>query len=172
MLERIATAIEALTVRVGRAASWLYPALVLVLIGNVALRYGLGRGSIALEELQWHLYATAFLLGVAWTSAADQHVRVDVLAVRLTRRARAGIETAGSLLLLLPFTLIGAWWGFDFVRRSWIFGERSEMPSGLPARWVIKGALFLAFVLLAAQALATAARSLRRWLEAEAEPPP
>ena len=38
------------------------------------------------------------------------------------------------------------------------------MPSGLPARWIIKGVLLISLVLLATQALAQAARNLARLL--------
>jgi len=87
-------------------AAALQPILVAVLIANVVLRYGLGRGFIELEELQWHLYAASFLLAFAEVCARDEHVRVDLLRARLSARARAWIDFLGNLLLLLPFTLI------------------------------------------------------------------
>ncbi len=154
-----ADAITRLSTRVGTTAAWLYPALVGVGIVSVGLRYGLGIGSIELEELQWHLYAAGFLLGLAYTYAADEHVRVDLLHARLSLRARAWLELLGSLLLLLPFCAIVATHAFDFFWQSWLLGERSAMPSGLPARWVIKGVLCVSLVLLGLQALAAALRS-------------
>ncbi|MAE95330.1 MAG: C4-dicarboxylate ABC transporter permease [Deltaproteobacteria bacterium] len=159
-LGRFADLVDALSTRVGGAAAWLYPVLVAVLVVNVGLRYGLGRGFIELEELQWHLYAAAFLLGFAYTYATDEHVRVDLLHARLSPRTRAWIELLGCVLLLLPFASIVSIWAFDFFLSSWQLGERSPMPSGLPARWIIKLVLFLAMVLLSLQALGTAARNL------------
>lgn len=157
---RFAEGVDALSTRVGQAAAWLYPLLVAVLIVNVGLRYGLNIGSIELEELQWHLYAAAFLLGFPYAYARDEHVRVDLLRSRLSRRGRARIELAGALLLLLPFTLFLTLDSFEFFRLSWTLGERSAMPSGLPARYLIKGVLCLAMGLLMLQALGAAARSL------------
>lgn len=159
LLRRVADGSAALSRRVGHAAAWLYPLLVLVLLVNVAGRYGLGRGSIELEELQWHLFAAAFLLGLAYTYTEDEHVRVDLIHQRLPPRARAWIELLGCLLLLLPFLVIVATSAFDFFWQSLALRERSPMPSGLPARYVIKGVLFAALVLLAVQTLGTAARS-------------
>ncbi len=161
LLERFADAVDALTTRVADAASWLQPVLVGVLALNVTLRYGFGRGSIELEELQWHLFAATVLLALAGTYARDAHVRVDLLHARMGPRGRAWVELLGSLLLLLPFALIVGFWAWDFLLRSWELGERSPMPSGLPARWIIKGVFFTGMILLALQALATAARSLR-----------
>ena len=161
-LERFARAVDTLSTRAGTTSAWLYPVLVVVLIVNVGMRYGLGRGSIELEELQWHLYSAAFLLGIAYTYAVDEHVRVDLIRNRLRTRTRAWIELAGSLLLLFPFSTLLAYHAWGFFWLSWTLGERSAMPGGLPARWGIKGVLFLALVLLSLQALAAASHSLQR----------
>jgi len=161
-LASFADAVDTLSTRVGTAASWLYPALVGVLILNVVLRYGFGRGSIELEELQWHLYSAAFLLGFAYTYAVDEHVRVDLIRNRLSARTRDWIELGGALLLLAPLCAILTYHAFEFFWLSWTLGERSAMPSGLPARWVIKGILAAALALLGLQALGVAARSAAR----------
>ncbi len=161
LLERFSRSTDRLSRAVGRAAAWLYPLLVVVLIVNVGLRYGIGRGFIELEELQWHLFAAAFLLGFAYTYAEDEHVRVDLLHARLSPKARAWVELLGCLILLLPFTIIVGSWAFDFFWTSFELGERSPMPSGLPARWIIKGVLFVSIVLLGLQTLGRAAQS---WL--------
>lgn len=160
LLLRLSSGADRLSRRVGRAAAWLYPVLVVVLIVNVVLRYGVGRGFIELEELQWHLFAAAFLLGFAYTYAEDEHVRVDLLHARLSEKQRAAVELLGCMLLLLPFTLIVGSWAFDFFLVSWNLGERSPMPSGLPARYVIKAILFVSIALLGFQTLGRAARSL------------
>lgn len=165
LLLRLANAIDAVSIRVGRAAAWLYPVLVAVLIVNVALRYGFSRGFIELEELQWHLYAAAFLLGFAYTYAVDEHVRVDLLRARMSPRTRHWVELLGALLLLLPFASLLAYHSWEFFVRSWEFGERSSMPSGLPARWIIKFVLLAAMTLLSVQALSAAARSASALLE-------
>ena len=151
--------VDAITTQIGRAASWLYPVLVGVLLLNVIARYGFGVGSIELEELQWHLYSAAFLLGLAYTYAADEHVRVDILASRIGPRAKLWIELLGALLLLVPFAGIGTFHAWNFFWDSFRLGERSPMPSGLPARWVIKAILFIALALLTLQATSVAARS-------------
>lgn len=164
-LRRFASAAAAASRAAGVLAAWLHPLLVAVLLLNVVLRYGFSRGSIELEELQWHLFAAAFLLGLADTYAADEHVRVDLLHARLGPRARAWVELGGCLLLLLPFVAVVTPWAFDFALDAWRTGERSPMPSGLPARFVIKGVLFLALVLLGLQGLGRAAESAVTLLE-------
>lgn len=135
----------------GHAAAWLYPVLTVVVVGNVVLRYVFNLGMIELEEVQWHLYASAFLLGYAWTYKHDGHVRVDVFSHRFSARTKAWVEVFGCAFLLLPFVLITTYFAFDFFRASWALRETSDIPSGLPARYVIKFILFLALAMLSLQ---------------------
>jgi len=144
--------------RVADASAWLWVALLLVIVVNVAARYLFGEGRIEFEELQWHLYAVGFLVGIAAGVSADAHVRVDVLAERLPQRLRAWIDLYGLLLLYFPFVTLVLVYSVPFVAFSWQAGEVSAAPGGLPFRWAIKGALFAGF---AAMALAGASRLLR-----------
>lgn len=159
ILIRYARAVSWLSRRAGETAAWLYPLLMLVLIVNVALRYGLGRGFIELEELQWHLFSAGFLLCFAYAMAQDEHVRVDLFSRRISKHGRAWVELLGTLLLLLPFLAIADLAAFEYFQRAWSIGERSAMSSGLPARWAIKFVLFAGLLLLSLQATAVAARA-------------
>ncbi|MEM7542740.1 MAG: TRAP transporter small permease subunit [Pseudomonadota bacterium] len=144
----------------GQTASWLWPLLMLVIVGNVILRYFFGEGRIELEELQWHLYAAGFLLALSYADIHDSHIRVDVLHERCPPRIQAWIELYGTLLLVLPFLSLVLYFSGPFVVASWSLGEVSQSPGGLPYRWLIKGVLPLGFALLL---LATIARLSRLW---------
>lgn len=139
---------------VGRASAWLWVVLILLIVVNVALRYVVGTNFIAMEEMQWHLYAVGFLMALSFAVLTDGHVRVDVLAERLTLRARAWIELLGIGLLLFPFIYVVLYWAFPFVLRAYEIGEVSAAPGGLPYRWAIKSFIIVGFVLLALAALA------------------
>jgi TRAP-type mannitol/chloroaromatic compound transport system permease small subunit len=158
-LERAASAIDAVNTAIGRAVAWLYPVLVLLVLVHVVLRYVFSLNLIELEELHWHVYAAAFLLAYGYTYVANEHVRVDLLHTNWSRRTQARVEIAGALVLLLPFTLILSYYAVDFFWQSWALRERSEMPGGLPGRYVLKLVLLVALVLLSLQAIAVAIRS-------------
>ncbi len=157
---RFSRSVDRFLARIGRTLSWIWLALLGVIVVNVVLRYALGEGRIEFEELQWHLYAIGFLLGLSYCYQSDEHVRVDVLHERISPRARAWIELYGILLLLLPFTTLILIYSFPFVAYSFQTGEVSSAPGGLPLRWLIKSILPLGFVLLA---LATVSRLTRVW---------
>ncbi len=159
-LVRIADRIDRLTVSVGRASSWLLPVLMAVIVLNVALRYGFGLGLVELEEVQWHINAVVVLGCLAYAYRDDVHVRVDVWHAGFSRRRKAWVELIGGVVLLLPFVTGIAWFAYGNFLYSFSIGEGSPMPSGLPARYVIKFCLFAGFALLALQGVSAILRSL------------
>lgn len=146
--------------KIGEAFSWLWLVLLSVIIGNVILRYVFSQGMIELEELQWYLYAAAWLVGLSYTFISDGHVRVDVVHDRLSLRVRMVLEFLGLTLLFLPFVLFVITYAIPFVELSWQTNETSTSANGLPARWLIKGCLLFSFVLLLLVGLARLFRVL------------
>lgn len=143
----------------GEFASALWLVLVLVIVVQVVARYVFGAGSIMMEELQWHLYAIGFMLGISFTEVRERNVRIDVLAERFGQRTRQWIELFG-LIGLLVFCLVVVWYALPFFWSSFLLNEVSAAPGGLPYRWFIKSFLVTAFVLLA---LAALSRLTRVW---------
>lgn len=153
-------AIDRVLTAVGRLASWLWVVLLAVIIVNVTLRYLFQQGRIELEELQWHINAVAFLLAIAYAYRVDAHIRIDLVSNRLPARVQAWIELYGTLLLLLPFVGAVLVFSWPFLAHSWQVSEISSSPGGLPFRWLLKGVLPAAFLLLLA---AIASRLSRLW---------
>jgi len=163
-LRRLAGAVDRLSDGIGRAAGWLTLAMVLIGAWNAVARYagrflGVSLGSNLYLELQWYLFSVVFLLGAAYALRRDDHVRVDVLTSRLSRRGRAGVEIAGILLLLIPFCLFGIVVSWPAVRNSWSVLETSPDPGGLP-RYPLKTLIPVAFALLLLQGLAGLVRAV------------
>lgn len=155
---RLSCWLDALLVRIGEWLSWVWVLLMAVIMLNVFMRYALDEGRIEFEELQWHLYAVGWLLGLSYCFVADDHVRVDLFHHRFSLRTQAWVELFGSLFLLIPFLSIVLWYAIPFIAYSWQLGEVSGDPGGLPYRWLIKSALLFGFALLA---LATVSRLSR-----------
>ena len=143
---------------VGEFASLLWTVLMLVIVVQVVLRYVFGLGSIMLEEVQWHLYAVGFLLGLSFTEVHERNVRIDVLAERWSQRTRLWIELFGICCFLLGFSLVVVWFAVPFMVTSWQLGEVSAAPGGLPWRWALKSFLVTAFALLALAGLGSLTR--------------
>jgi len=155
-----AETVDAWILRVGRILSWINALLIAVIMTQVVLRYAFGRGMTALEELEWHLYSLAFMLGLSYALVTDAHVRVDLLYERMSLRARHVVDLCGSLFVLLPFVVAVVLHAFDFVHDSWVHNERSSAPLGLPWRWLIKSVIPLAFIVLGVAALSRCLRCI------------
>ena len=146
--------------KVGFAISWLTALLVLVVCFNVFTRRILDTTPVSMQELEWHLFALIFLFGAAFTLKHDRHVRVDLVYARLGPKGKAWVNLLGSLLFLVPFCGFVIWASVDFVRFSFMDGEGSPNPGGLPGRYVLKACIPMAFALLLLQGLSLAGRSL------------
>ncbi|WP_235045540.1 TRAP transporter small permease subunit [Methylophaga lonarensis] len=162
-LEFLKHRIDALTEFSGKTVSWLVLALVLLIVYDVTMRYWFQSGSVALQELEWHLFALLFLLGMAYTHKHDGHVRVDIVfrSRLLNDRQRAWINVLGTVLFLMPFCLMVLFTSWPFVYNSWLFSETSPDPGGLPHRFLIKSALLVGFGLLLLQGIAEFIRNLQ-----------
>jgi len=146
----------------GRLISWLILLIVLTIVYQASMVALFSIGSVALQELQWHLFALLFLIGAGYTFKHDDHVRVDVIYKShwLTDRHRAWIDLFGGLFLLIPFcvlVIIAAW---PFVYNAFIHLEGSPDPGGLPYRFLLKAIIPLGFILLMLQGIANSLKSL------------
>ncbi len=140
--------IDAFLKGLGSAISWVWPILIGVIVLNVTMRYAFGEGRIEFEELQWHLYAVGFLVGLSFALESDSHVRVDLIYENLSLPVRAWIELFGILIFLMPFLVLVTWYTVPFLAYSFSVSEVSDAPGGLPGRWAIKSALLIGFILL------------------------
>jgi len=115
---------------------------------DVVLRYFFHTGSIALQEMEWHLFAIMFLLGISYALVDEGHVRVDFIYDNLSVRKKAIINIIGTLFMLIPFALLITYGSFEFINDAYITNEISEDPGGLTHRWIIKAMIPLGFIFL------------------------
>ena len=144
--------LERLFDRFSDLMGWIAGILNLLMLLNVfsdaIMRYFFSRGSIALQEMEWHLFAMVFLFGIAYALKEDGDVRVDVLYDRFSPRWKAIVNIGGVVLLLLPLSVLvieGSVW---YVQEAINTGEVSGDPGGLPYRWLIKAVIPVSFVFL------------------------
>jgi TRAP-type mannitol/chloroaromatic compound transport system permease small subunit len=147
--------------RIGRAASWLTLAIVVLMAANVLLRYAFSIGSVWSQELEWHLLAPLVLVGMTYALQQGEHVRVDIFYARYPERTKAAIDLlAGVMALVMALLVIR--YSINYVQQAYAINEVSSDPGGLTHRWVLKALIPLGFALFALQALAQSAAAARR----------
>ncbi|ADZ89833.1 TRAP transporter small permease subunit [Marinomonas mediterranea] len=137
----------------GKVSAVLLILLLFNVFYDVLMRYLFNDVSIAMQELEWHLYSAIFLLGIPFGLQVGGHVRVDLVYERLSIRGRAWIDLIGTLIFLLPFCLLVGYYGVGFAKEAYELGETSGDPGGLPARWIIKAVIPVAFFSIAISGL-------------------
>ena len=142
----VSRAIDGLNQRIGRAMIWLVLAAVLISAANAIMRKAFDMSSNAFLEMQWYLFSAIFLLCSPYTLLHNQHIRIDVLAGRLSTRAQAWIDVFGTVFFLMPMAIMIMWLSWPVFVRSWNIGEVSSNAGGLivwPARLLVPIGFFL-----------------------------
>ena len=152
-MKRAFNFLELLIKWVGYLAALALAALILLVVYDALMRYLFQSGSIALQELEWHLFDVVIMLGIAYTLQRASHVRVDIFYDQYSDKMRHIVNIIGAIFFILPFSLMIIYVGFDFVLLSFEQLEASSDPGGLPYRYIVKSLLPIAFVLLIVQTL-------------------
>jgi len=148
----ISRSIDTVNERVGRLLLWLVLAMVLVSAGNATSRYLFSLSSNAWLELQWYMFAAVFLLCAGYTLLHDEHIRIDVIAGRLSRRTQIWIDIFGTVFFLLPMSVYILWLSWPIFLNAWHTGEVSTNYGGL-VRWPARLMVPLGFLLLSLQGI-------------------
>jgi TRAP-type mannitol/chloroaromatic compound transport system permease small subunit len=155
--------IDTLIKYLGYFTAFIVAVLVLLVVYDASARYLFSSGSIALQELEWHLFDVIILLGIAYTLRENAHVRVDIFYASYSEKNKALINIISSLLFILPFSFLIIYIGVEFVELSFSQNEGSSNPGGLEYRFLVKSLLPLAFVFLSLQALSDAQKNYIIW---------
>ncbi len=146
---------------VGGLSSAVLGALVLLIVYDASRRYLFHEGSVALQELEWHLFDVVIMLGVAYAMHRGAHVRVDIFYDRFGPKTKHLVDLVTMLLFVLPVSALIIYVSYDFVMMSFAQMEASSDPGGLPYRFLVKSLVPLSFALLILQALREIAETVQ-----------
>jgi TRAP-type mannitol/chloroaromatic compound transport system permease small subunit len=138
---------------IGTNSAWLNLCLVILICFDVLQRYLFNQTYNAVLELEWHFFGLIFLLGSAYTLQVDKHVRVDILYSKMSEKNKAIIDAMGSLILLVPWCIVGIITCYKYASNSLYIHESSPNPGGLPAWFIIKFVIVLCFILILLQGI-------------------
>ena len=139
--------IDKLNEFVGRWVAWLVLAAVLISAINASVRKAFGTSSNALLEIQWYLFAAVFLLAAGYTLLRQEHVKIDVILSRFSKRTQIKIDIFGIVCFLLPFVYAMITLVWPLVVKAYMTGEMSQNAGGL-IRWPVFALVPLGFGLL------------------------
>jgi TRAP-type mannitol/chloroaromatic compound transport system permease small subunit len=156
----LAHLIDSLNTWLGKACSWLTLFLVVGTSIVVVLRYGFGIGATALQEAVLYAHALVFMGASAWVLQRNGHVRVDIFYQKFSGRRQALVDSAGTVLFLLPVCLFLGWASWDYVSNSWATLEASSESGGLAFVYLQKSIILVLVVSLVLQGIADLIKSV------------
>lgn len=149
-LLRFSRAVDWLNTQVGKYAIWLILASTVISGVNAIVRKLFNMSSNAYLEVQWYLFAASFLLAAGYTLLCNEHVRIDVVSSRLSKRGQIWADIIGFVLFLTPICLVVLWYSVPFFLQGYRSGETSYNAGGL-IRWPVYAMIPLGFTLLLLQ---------------------
>lgn len=168
-LLKLSALIDSINEWIGRLVMWLVLAAVLISAGNAIVRKTFDTSSNAWLEIQWYLFAAVFMLGVGYVLLKNAHVRIDVIASRLSKRTNAIIDLVGLVVFTIPLAIILIDLSWPLFVRAYQTGEMSANAGGL-IRWPVLMLMPLGFTILALQAVSEVIKRAAFLAGARAEP--
>ncbi len=152
MFMSLSRLIDGLNEKIAGAVSWALLAAVIICAGNALVRYSFNMSSNAWLEIQWYLFASMFMLASSYTLKRDEHVRIDVIVHRFSKRTQVWLDLFGFVVFMLPVCLLILYFGIPFAQISIRSAEMSSNAGGLIV-WPAKLLVPLGFLLLSLQAV-------------------
>ncbi len=159
-MRKIITHLDNLNEWVGRTFAWSSTLLVWVIFGLVLMRYGMGVFSQKASELTTYFFAISFLLASGYAFKNDNHVRVDLFYAKWSDKRKALVNLIGGVFFLFPWCIASIIVCFKYAKTSFLRGEVSDQPSGLPAVYMLKFILLLGFILLLIQGVSSILKAI------------
>jgi len=144
--------IDAISLGIGKLIGWLILAATVISAVNAVLRKAFNVGSNSALEIQWYLFAAVFMLGVGYVMLKNDHVRIDFISSRFSKRTNAIIDVIGMVVFTIPLAWIMIDLAWPYFMRAYDSGEMSQNAGGL-IRWPVIGLIPLGFAVLLMQTL-------------------
>ena len=149
-LLKFSRGVDWLSTQIGKYVVWLILASTLISGVNAIVRKVFNTSSNAFLEVQWYLFAASFMLAAGYTLLNGEHVKIDVVSSRLSKRGQIWIDVFGFVCFLTPVCLAVLWYGIPFFMQAFASGEMSNNAGGL-IRWPVYAMMPLGFTLLLLQ---------------------
>lgn len=149
-LLKFSNAVDWVNAQIGKYVIWLILASTVISAVNAVIRKVFNMSSNAYLEVQWYLFAAAFLLAAGYTLLHGEHVKIDVVSSKLSKRGQIWVDIIGFSIFLTPVCLTILYYGIPFFLQGFRSGEVSANAGGL-IRWPVYAMIPLGFGLLMLQ---------------------
>lgn len=141
-------------------ASYLILPLIIVIVWEVFMRYGLNTPTAWAFEVTVFLYGLHFSFALAYAHKHDTHVAIDVFESRLSPKKRTILRIVTNVVLFLPTISLVTYYICIMAVNSWQQWEHAS-SSWAPPVYPFKTLMALGFVLFLLQGVAKLIQDIR-----------
>ena len=160
-MQKIINILDEIGEKIGTTVSWVSVLLAIIIGLDVIIRYVFQFTYVWMIEIEIYLFGMLFLLASGYTFKFDKHVRVDIFYTKLSQKGKAWIDLLGAVFLLIPWCYVVVVSSWYYGLSSFMIGEGSPQPGGLPALYVLKFCITLGFVFLLLQGVSSILKSIQ-----------
>lgn len=153
------TAIDTLSLWVGRIVCWLTIPLLFAMVYEVFMRYVFVAPTMWAYDISRFLYGAMFMLGAGYALSKGVHIRADFIYRNWSERTQGIIDTTLYILFYFPGLFVFLWMATDFASTAWLRGERGMDTAWMPHLGPIKTALPVGVALLIIQGVSETMKS-------------
>ena len=151
---------DAISLWSGKLVAWIIFPMVLSLVYEVVARYVFDAPTTWAYDMTYILYGSFFMLGSAYTLLKKGHIRTDSYYGAWPVRRQGLVDAICYVVFYFPAMLAFVYVCWSFFARSFAQGERVVSSPWMPVIYPLKGALFLAIVLLLIQGVSELLKSI------------
>lgn len=146
---------------------WLLPALMLVIVFDVLMRYAFDAPTQWAFHISYMLGGSMFIFATAYVLSIDRHVRVDMLRKKMSDRTQLIVELV--LMALFFFPLMYFLCRFSLLRTvaSWVSLEKGSYGFWYPPLYPFRTIITIGLFLVLGQGIAAFVRGLFRLVKGE-----
>ena len=139
--------------KTGSVVMWLGLILVLQMSFEVFMRYALDSPTIWGYDVSVMTGIALYIIAWSYADLHNQHVRVDIIYVRLSEKGKAIIDMIGAILFFLPFVAVMLYTSSSWMVRAWVTHEVRRETYWYPPSGPIRTIFFIGVVLFTLRGL-------------------
>jgi TRAP-type mannitol/chloroaromatic compound transport system permease small subunit len=154
------TAIDTLSLRVGRLVCWLTIPIMFSMIFEVVARYAFTAPTVWAYDISRMFYGATFVLGAGYALSKGVHIRSDFLYRDWSVKTQGRVDSLLYLAFFFPTMLLLLWVSTEWAWKAVSQGERSMDTAWAPLLGPIKSTLPIGILLLTIQGVSELLKSL------------
>ncbi len=160
-MRKILKVIDAVNEWMGaKLVKWLAVVLILVVCGEVFMRFGLNRPTTQGPMLAIWSGAIFYVLSWGYIHLHKGHVRVDIVYGRFSPRAKAIFDVICAIVFLFPLIGLLSYAGFKWTWYAWSTWEKTQETYWYPITGPTRTLVFIGIALFTLQGIAQFIRDI------------